>query len=173
MILILKMKFIFQLIFGKPQIKASVSALRNTCRLNWPASVDQHWQISGELDLLDWLRAMFGFQVCSLSRLILLLKTVAVYILDLYIYCIMYILFENVSRKTMSGTKGNIWSCNLPILKQGWRLSLSRLTRHAPHVKPTFVHSERTFLTLWLVYVFSMTTTTKYKPNDLSLCIHS
>ncbi|KAL7588235.1 hypothetical protein Lser_V15G39895 [Lactuca serriola] len=51
-----------QCIMQFEEIKASVSALRNTCRLNWPASVDQHWQISGELDLLDWLRAMFGFQ---------------------------------------------------------------------------------------------------------------
>ncbi|KAI3725778.1 hypothetical protein L1987_65571 [Smallanthus sonchifolius] len=54
------------------QIKAAVSALKNTRGLNWPASVDQQKQKSGELDLLDWLKAMFGFQACTVSRLILL-----------------------------------------------------------------------------------------------------
>ncbi|KAI3781161.1 hypothetical protein L2E82_11164 [Cichorium intybus] len=51
-----------QCIMQFEEIRASVSALRNTRGLTWPASVDQHWQISGELDLLDWLRAEFGFQ---------------------------------------------------------------------------------------------------------------
>lgn len=44
------------------QVKAAVAALRNTRGLNWPASFDQQRQQSGELDVLDWLRAMFGFQ---------------------------------------------------------------------------------------------------------------
>ncbi|KAG4968511.1 hypothetical protein JHK87_034162 [Glycine soja] len=42
-------------------IKASVFALWNTRGLNWPTSFEQHRKRTGELDLLDWLRAMFGF----------------------------------------------------------------------------------------------------------------
>lgn len=45
------------------QVKAAVSALSNTRGLNWPASFEQQRQKTGELDVLDWLRAMFGFQV--------------------------------------------------------------------------------------------------------------
>lgn len=41
------------------QIQAAVSALRNTRGLPWPKD---HIQNVDE-DLLDWLRAMFGFQV--------------------------------------------------------------------------------------------------------------
>ena len=55
-------------------IKVAVSAIRNTHGLNWPPSVDQHQQKSGELDLLDWIRAMFWFQACSLSRITLLIE---------------------------------------------------------------------------------------------------
>nr|GEU44760.1 callose synthase 5 [Tanacetum cinerariifolium] len=51
-----------QCIMQFEEIKAAVSAIRNTRGLNWPPSVDHHQQKSGELDLLDWLRAMFGFQ---------------------------------------------------------------------------------------------------------------
>ncbi|XP_071741493.1 callose synthase 5 [Rutidosis leptorrhynchoides] len=51
-----------QCIMQFDEIRAAVSALRNTSGLNWPASVDQKQQKSGGLDLLDWLRAMFGFQ---------------------------------------------------------------------------------------------------------------
>jgi hypothetical protein len=40
-----------------------VAALRNTRGLTWPTSFEQQKQKAGELDLLDWLRAMFGFQV--------------------------------------------------------------------------------------------------------------
>ena len=47
-------------------IKASVFALWNTRGLNWPTSFEQHRKRTGELDLLDWLRAMFGFQACLL-----------------------------------------------------------------------------------------------------------
>lgn len=46
------------------QVKAAVGALWNTRGLNWPSAFEQHRQKSGDLDLLDWLRAMFGFQVC-------------------------------------------------------------------------------------------------------------
>ncbi|XP_057416061.1 callose synthase 5-like [Lotus japonicus] len=44
------------------EIKAAVSGLRNTRGLNWPSSIEQHRQKAGDLDMLDWLRAMFGFQ---------------------------------------------------------------------------------------------------------------
>ncbi|KAF7840108.1 callose synthase 5-like [Senna tora] len=42
------------------EIKATVSALGNTRGLNWPSSYEQQRQRAGDLDLLDWLRAMFG-----------------------------------------------------------------------------------------------------------------
>lgn len=45
-------------------MKAAVSALKNTRGLSWPTSFEQQRQRSGDLDLLDWLRAMFGFQAC-------------------------------------------------------------------------------------------------------------
>ncbi|KAJ4825933.1 Callose synthase 5 [Turnera subulata] len=45
------------------EIKAAVGALWNTRGLNWPASFEPQRQKAGELDLLDWLRAMFGFQL--------------------------------------------------------------------------------------------------------------
>ncbi|KAI9074803.1 hypothetical protein K1719_043227 [Acacia pycnantha] len=44
------------------EIKAAVSALGNTRGLNWPNLFEQQRQKAGDLDLLDWLRAMFGFQ---------------------------------------------------------------------------------------------------------------
>ncbi|KAI9074809.1 hypothetical protein K1719_043233 [Acacia pycnantha] len=44
------------------EIKAAVSALGNTRGLNWPNSFEQQRQKAGDLDLLDWLGAMFGFQ---------------------------------------------------------------------------------------------------------------
>ncbi|XP_029127344.1 callose synthase 5 [Cajanus cajan] len=44
------------------EIKAAVSALWNTHGLNWPSSVEQHRHKTGDLDMLDWLKAMFGFQ---------------------------------------------------------------------------------------------------------------
>ncbi|XP_020977763.1 callose synthase 5 isoform X3 [Arachis ipaensis] len=34
----------------------------NTQGLNWPSSFEQQRQRTGDLDLLDWLKAMFGFQ---------------------------------------------------------------------------------------------------------------
>ncbi|KVI08488.1 1,3-beta-glucan synthase subunit FKS1-like, domain-1 [Cynara cardunculus var. scolymus] len=60
-----------QCIMQFEEIKAAVSALRNTSGLNWPASADPQRQRSGQLDLLDWLRGMFGFQACGLCTLIL------------------------------------------------------------------------------------------------------
>ncbi|XP_059624463.1 callose synthase 5 [Cornus florida] len=44
------------------EVKAAVAALWNTRGLNWPAAFEQQRQKAGDLDLLDWLRAMFGFQ---------------------------------------------------------------------------------------------------------------
>ncbi|KAL8528945.1 hypothetical protein ACS0TY_006425 [Phlomoides rotata] len=62
------------------EVKASVAALRDTHGLTWPASFEQHQQRSGELDLLDWLRAMFGFQKDNVrnqrEHLILLLANI-------------------------------------------------------------------------------------------------
>lgn len=45
------------------QIKAGVEALRNIRGLPWPSQMEQARHKSGELDLLDWLQCMFGFQV--------------------------------------------------------------------------------------------------------------
>ncbi|KAJ8471682.1 hypothetical protein OPV22_026025 [Ensete ventricosum] len=62
------------------EIKAAVMALRNTRGLNWPSSFEQQRQKTGDLDLLDWLRIMFGFQKDSVrnqrEHLILLLANV-------------------------------------------------------------------------------------------------
>ncbi|KAK7353644.1 hypothetical protein VNO80_19095 [Phaseolus coccineus] len=44
------------------EIKAAVSAFWNTRGLSWPTLFEQQRQRTGDLDLLDWLRAMFGFQ---------------------------------------------------------------------------------------------------------------
>ncbi|KAM3282637.1 callose synthase 5 [Capsicum chacoense] len=51
-----------QSIMQLEEVKAAVSALSNTHGLNWPASFEQQRQKTGDLDVLDWLRAMFGFQ---------------------------------------------------------------------------------------------------------------
>uniref|UniRef100_A0A5B6Z1A1 1,3-beta-glucan synthase n=1 Tax=Davidia involucrata TaxID=16924 RepID=A0A5B6Z1A1_DAVIN len=51
-----------QSIMQLEEVKAAVAALWNTRGLNWPAGFEQHRQKAGELDILDWLRAMFGFQ---------------------------------------------------------------------------------------------------------------
>ncbi|KAL3528069.1 hypothetical protein ACH5RR_012725 [Cinchona calisaya] len=51
-----------QSIMQLDEVKAAVSALWNTRGLNWPTSFEQQRQKTGDLDLLDWLRAMFGFQ---------------------------------------------------------------------------------------------------------------
>ncbi|KAK4359850.1 hypothetical protein RND71_022079 [Anisodus tanguticus] len=51
-----------QSIMQLEEVKAAVSALSDTRGLNWPASFEQQRQKTGDLDVLDWLRAMFGFQ---------------------------------------------------------------------------------------------------------------
>ncbi|XLR23352.1 hypothetical protein S83_051252, partial [Arachis hypogaea] len=50
------------------KIKAAVSALWNTQGLNWPSSFEQQRQRTGDLDMLDWLKAMFGFQSSNRRR---------------------------------------------------------------------------------------------------------
>ncbi|KAL5053268.1 hypothetical protein RYX36_033950 [Vicia faba] len=59
------------------EIRAAVSALWNIRGLNWPNSFEQPRQRGADLDMLDWLRAMFGFQKDSVrnqrEHLILLL----------------------------------------------------------------------------------------------------
>lgn len=50
------------------QVKAAVAALWNTRGLNWPTAFDPQRQKAGDLDILDWLRAMFGFQACSWTQ---------------------------------------------------------------------------------------------------------
>jgi len=51
-----------QAIMQLEEVKAAVAALWNTRGLSWPSAFEQHRQKAGDLDLLDWLRAMFGFQ---------------------------------------------------------------------------------------------------------------
>ncbi|KAL8477569.1 hypothetical protein ACS0TY_029749 [Phlomoides rotata] len=51
-----------QSIMQLEEVKAAVTALRYTRGLTWPPTFEQHRQKTGELDILDWLRAMFGFQ---------------------------------------------------------------------------------------------------------------
>ncbi|KAG0479575.1 hypothetical protein HPP92_010433 [Vanilla planifolia] len=62
------------------EIKAAVAALKNTRGLNWPSSYEGQRQKHGDMDLLDWLRAMFGFQRDNVlnqrEHLILLLANV-------------------------------------------------------------------------------------------------
>ncbi|XP_008801869.1 callose synthase 5 [Phoenix dactylifera] len=69
-----------QSIMQLEEIKAAVAALRNTRNLSWPSSFEPQRQKAGDLDLLDWLRAMFGFQKDSVrnqrEHLILLLANV-------------------------------------------------------------------------------------------------
>ncbi|XVE83338.1 hypothetical protein DITRI_Ditri16bG0080900 [Diplodiscus trichospermus] len=51
-----------QSIMQLEEVKAAVAALWNIRGLNWPSAFEPHRQKTGDLDLLDWLRAMFGFQ---------------------------------------------------------------------------------------------------------------
>ncbi|KAM0939118.1 putative 1,3-beta-glucan synthase [Dioscorea sansibarensis] len=69
-----------QSIMQLEEVKAAVSALRSTRGLSWPTSFEQQRQKTRDLDLLDWLRAMFGFQRDNVrnqrEHLILLLANV-------------------------------------------------------------------------------------------------
>ncbi|XP_059643980.1 callose synthase 5-like isoform X2 [Cornus florida] len=62
------------------EVKAACGALWNSRGLNWPASFEPQRQKAGDVDLLDWLRAMFGFQRDNVrnqrEHLILLLANV-------------------------------------------------------------------------------------------------
>lgn len=51
-----------QAIMQLEEVKAAVAALSNIRGLSWPTGFEQQRQRAGNLDLLDWLRAMFGFQ---------------------------------------------------------------------------------------------------------------
>ncbi|KAI3886354.1 hypothetical protein MKW92_039676, partial [Papaver armeniacum] len=57
-----------QCIMHLDEVKASVDALGYTRGLRWPSSFEQRRQEVGELDILDWLRAMFGFQKESVKN---------------------------------------------------------------------------------------------------------
>ncbi|XP_043697795.1 callose synthase 5 [Telopea speciosissima] len=74
-----------QSIMQLEEVKAAVAALWNTRGLNWPTAFEQHRQKAGDLDLLDWLRAMFGFQRDNVrnqrEHLILLLANVHIRLL--------------------------------------------------------------------------------------------
>ena len=64
------------------QIKAAVAALRNTRGLTWPPTFETQRQKGGDLDLLDWLRSMFGFQVCwSYFNLVILYTKMEILVL--------------------------------------------------------------------------------------------
>ncbi|KAL3630114.1 Callose synthase 5 [Castilleja foliolosa] len=69
-----------QSIMQLEEVKAAVTALQNTRGLTWPSSFEQHRLKAGELDVLDWLRAMFGFQKDNVrnqrEHLILLLANI-------------------------------------------------------------------------------------------------
>lgn len=49
------------------QVKVAVAALGKTDGLKWPSSSEQLRAEARELDVLDWLRAMFGFQACIIN----------------------------------------------------------------------------------------------------------
>ncbi|KAK1592060.1 hypothetical protein Q3G72_018649 [Acer saccharum] len=53
-----------QPIMQREEVKAAVAALWNTCGLNWPGAFEPQRRKAGDLDILDWLRTMFGFQIC-------------------------------------------------------------------------------------------------------------
>lgn len=59
-------------------IKDSVTALSNIVGLRWPPQFEPERQLRGELDLMDWLGAIFGFQRDSIrnqrEHLVLLLS---------------------------------------------------------------------------------------------------
>uniref|UniRef100_A0A803KX00 1,3-beta-glucan synthase n=1 Tax=Chenopodium quinoa TaxID=63459 RepID=A0A803KX00_CHEQI len=51
-----------QSIIQLEEVKAAISALWNIRGLTWPPASEQHRQRTNDLDLFDWLKAMFGFQ---------------------------------------------------------------------------------------------------------------
>ncbi|KAL9356343.1 hypothetical protein Peur_049596 [Populus x canadensis] len=67
-----------QSIMQLEEVKAAVAALWNTRGLNWPTAFDPQRQKAGDLDLLDWLRAMFGFQAYVATALALSYLLIAI-----------------------------------------------------------------------------------------------
>ncbi|KAJ7552358.1 hypothetical protein O6H91_06G052300 [Diphasiastrum complanatum] len=69
-----------QTIMKLPEILAAVEALHNVEGLPWPDMGEDYHKMQEEVDLLDWLQAMFGFQKDSVSNqrehLVLLLANV-------------------------------------------------------------------------------------------------
>ncbi|KAJ6737354.1 GLUCAN SYNTHASE-LIKE PROTEIN [Salix viminalis] len=53
-----------QSIMQLEEVKASVAALWNTRGLNWPTAFEPQRQKAGDLDLLDWLRAICCYSSC-------------------------------------------------------------------------------------------------------------
>lgn len=86
--------------FCNLQIRATVSALRNTRGLPWPKGHNK----SVNEDILDWLQAMFGFQVTkSLTCNPFLVKS----------FVCIWLFKICVCRKIMWQIRGNIWFCCL------------------------------------------------------------
>ncbi|KAI8535665.1 hypothetical protein RHMOL_Rhmol10G0191900 [Rhododendron molle] len=56
-----------QAIMQLEEVKVAVAALGNTDGLKWPSLSEQQRAEAGELDVLDWLQAMFGFQACIIN----------------------------------------------------------------------------------------------------------
>ncbi|XP_024527354.1 callose synthase 5 isoform X1 [Selaginella moellendorffii] len=57
-----------QAIMQLPEIKAAVDALRNIRGLPFPAALEHQPNKSAEVDILDWLQQMFGFQKDSVAN---------------------------------------------------------------------------------------------------------
>lgn len=86
--------------FCNLQIRATVSALRNTRGLPWPKGHNK----SVNEDILDWLQAMFGFQVTkSLTCNPFLVKS----------FVCIWLFKICVCRRIMWQIRGNIWFCCL------------------------------------------------------------
>ncbi|KAF9617600.1 hypothetical protein IFM89_037663 [Coptis chinensis] len=106
-----------QSIMQLEEIKASVAALRNTWGLSWPATFQHTRQRTRDLDLLDWLMAMFGFQRDNVrnqrENLIILLANAHIRLLDeRAVNTVMNKLFKNY--KTWYKFLGRKHSLRLP-----------------------------------------------------------
>ncbi|KAG6551246.1 hypothetical protein Mapa_007172 [Marchantia paleacea] len=119
-----------QAIMQLPEIKAGVEALRNIRGLPWPSQMEQARHKSGELDLLDWLQCMFGFQKDNVrnqrEHLILMLANVHIRLIpkaepmskleDRALNEVMDKLFKNYkSWCKFLGRKNSLW---LPTIQQ-------------------------------------------------------
>ncbi|KAL2634599.1 hypothetical protein R1flu_006078 [Riccia fluitans] len=119
-----------QAIMQFSEIKAAVEALRNIRGLPWPTQMDQGRHKAGELDLLDWLQYMFGFQKDNVrnqrEHLILMLANVHIRLIpkaepmnkldDRALNEVMNKLFKNYkSWCKFLGRKNSLW---LPTIQQ-------------------------------------------------------